>query len=135
MPWPDWCEALVQAVTAEIVGAILDVAIARCRSHAFAVRRDHDKTAKFMRKLERRVRDAQSEAARDFHEADVDFWRPKLDRCAEQKRRYWATYRQDREWQNWRYGLPHGSRYAQLPWQARHPGERPPPLPPAPSLL
>ena len=60
-------------MTAEIVGAILDVAIARCRSHAFAVRRDHDKTAKFMRKLERRVRDAQSEAARDFHEADVDF--------------------------------------------------------------
>ena len=135
MPWPDWCEALEQAVAAEIAGAILDVAIARCRSHAFAVRRDHDKTAKFVCKLERRVRDAQSEAARDFHQADVDFWRPKVDRCAEQKRRYWATYRQDREWQNRRYGLPHGSKYAQLPWQARHDGERPPPLPPAPSLL
>ena len=122
-------------MTAEIVGAILDVAIARCRSHVFAVRREHDKAAKCMRQLERRVRDAQSEAARDFHEADVDFWRPKLDRCAEQKRRYCATYRQAREWQNWRYGLPHGSRYAHLPWQARHPGERPPPLSPAPSLL
>ena len=135
MPWPDWSEALEQAAAAEIAGAILDVAIARCRIGAHGVRREHDKLAKHMRKMERRVRDAQSEAARDFHEADVDFWRPKVNRCAEQKRMYWATYRQDRKWQNRRYGLPHGSDHTELPWQALHEGERPPPLPPAPSLL
>ena len=135
MPWPDWCEALEQAVAAEIAGAILDVAIARCRIGAHGVRREYDKLAQHMREVERRVRDAQSEAARDRHEESLDFWREQLDRCAERKRKYWGPYRQDREWQNRRYGLPHGSMHTQLPWQALHDGERPPPLPPAPSLL
>ena len=73
MPWPDWCEALEQAVAAEIAGAILDVAIARCRIGAHSVRRDHYLFVKHKRSVERRVRDAQSEAARDRHEEDVDF--------------------------------------------------------------
>ena len=129
MPWPDWCEALEQRVAAEIAGAILDVAIARCRSGAHGARRDYKILVAREHSAERRVRDARSEAARACHEDSLDYFREQVNLGAARQERWWWTYRQDREWQNRRYGLPKGSKHSQLPWQARQEGERPPPLP------
>ena len=130
MPWPDWCEALEQGVAAEIAGAILDVAIARCRNGAHAARREYKFLVAREHSAERHMRDARSEAARAWHEDRLDYFREQVNLCAVRHDRWWWTYRQDREWQNRRKGLPPGSKHSQLPWQARQEGELPPLLPP-----
>ena len=69
------------------------------------------------------MRDARSEAARACHEDSLDYFREQVNLGAARQERWWWTYRQDREWQNRRYGLPPGSEDSELPRQARQLGD------------
>ena len=75
MPWPDGCEALEQAVAAEVVQAIADVAIAVNRDGAQAVAREYKWLAERECSQERRLREVRSAAARDLAQASLDLWR------------------------------------------------------------
>ena len=123
MSWPDFCEALEQGVAAEIAGAILDVAIARCRNAVDGEFREYKYLVAREHSAERHLRDARSEVARACHENRMHYFRVEANYCAVRWARWSRTYRQDREWQNRRYGLPPGSEDSQLPWQARQLGD------------
>ena len=123
MQWPDNCEALEEAVAAEIAGAILDVAIARCRNAVDGEFREYKYLVAREHSAERHLRDARSEVARACHENRMHYFRVEANYCAVRWARWSRTYRQDREWQNRRYGLPPGSEDSQLPWQARQLGD------------
>ena len=119
MPWPDGCEALEQAVAAEVVQAAFDVAIAVTRDGARAVAREYKCLDERARSQERRMREARSAAARDQAQASMDLWRFLAIRSRRQRDAARSANKQDRAWQNRRYGISPRHTHSTLPYYAQ----------------
>ena len=115
------CEALCEAMAAEIAASILDVAILRCRGPALAARAAFSYAVERERSQRRHLRDAPEEGlfgAPWFRERVAHY-----SRLREEAYRDYSIifrgYRADRRWQNRRYGLPPRARFRELPELAR----------------
>ena len=112
------CEALERAVAAEVAASILDVAIGRNRAPALSARWWYVYYKRQERSYTRRARSA-SPPWGDFFQGQADFYRGLKEEAYSTYIRVYKGYREDREWQNLRWGLHPAAHFSALPEEVR----------------
>ena len=107
------CEALERAVAAEVAASILDVAIGRNRAPALDARRLYGYYMTRERSQIRHLRTASPFWAEYFQERAL-FYRARKEEAYIIYSRVYKGYREDRRWQNRRWGLEPRARWSAL---------------------
>ena len=111
--------ALEAAVAAEVAANILDVAIGRNRAPALDARHRYGYYKEREFDERRHLREGDFPMGREWHEQRYILYRNHRERAYIIYQRVFQGYREDRRWQNRRWGLAPRARYSALPPEAR----------------